>query len=158
MGVKVKGFNEVMASLDAKAKRVAEAFLMRLDVLGLEAVRYVRDRSSLDSWEDQTGNLRSSIGYIVVRDGSVVNTGGFEAVDGPKRSETSENGSSEGRKYAEELAARYPSGYALIVVAGMDYAVYVEAMANKDVLAGGEIFLKKKIRNLVREFNDKYGK
>lgn len=157
MGVKIQGFNEMMATLNARAQRIVENFLMNLDYLGLQSVRYIRDRTADESWMDQTGNLRSSIGYIVVRDGEICKSGGFETVNGPKRDKSSADGSAEGRSYAERLAANYPTGYALIVVAGMEYAAYVEAKANKDVLAGGEIFLKKEVRKLVRRFRQKYG-
>ena len=157
MGVKIQGFNEMMATLSARAQRIVENFLMSLDYLGLQSVRYIRDRTADESWMDQTGNLRSSIGYIVVHDGEIRKSGGFERVNGPKRDKSSADGSAEGRSYAERLAANYPTGYALIVVAGMEYAAYVEAKANKDVLAGGEIFLKKEVRKLVRRFSQKYG-
>lgn len=157
MGVKIQGFNEMMATLNARAQRIVERYLEELDKLGYDANRYIRDRTAEESWKDRSGNLRSSIGYIVVRDGEICKSGGFERVEGPKRDKSSEDGSAEGRSYAERLAANYPTGYALIVVAGMEYAAYVEAKANKDVLAGGEIFLKKEVRKLVRRFSQKYG-
>lgn len=157
MGVKIQGFNEMMATLNARAQRMVERYLEELDKLGYDANRYIRNRTAEESWMDRSGNLRSSIGYIVVRDGEICKSGGFERVDGPKRDKSSEDGSAEGRSYAERLAANYPTGYALIVVAGMEYAAYVEAKANKDVLAGGEIFLKKEVRKLVRRLSQKYG-
>lgn len=146
-----------MVKLNSRAQRIVELYLQRLDELGLRSVRYIRDRTASESWIDQSGNLRSSIGYIVVRDGEIRESGGFERVDGPRRGESSADGSREGRSFAERLAAGYPTGYALIVVAGMEYAAYVEAMENKDVLAGGEIFLKKEIRKLTKRFSQKYG-
>lgn len=157
MGVKIQGFNEMMATLNVRAQRIVERYLEELDKLGYDANRYIRDRTAEESWKDRSGNLRSSIGYIVVRDGEICKSGGFERVEGPKRDKSSEDGSAEGRSYAERLAANYPTGYALIVVAGMEYAAYVEAKANKDVLAGGEIFLKKEVRKLVRRLSQKNG-
>ena len=157
MGVKIQGFNEMMATLNARAQRMVERYLEELDKLGYDANGYIRNRTAEESWKDGSGNLRSSIGYIVVRDGEICKSGGFERVNGPKRDKSSEDGSAEGRSYAERLAANYPTGYALIVVAGMEYAAYVEAKANKDVLAGGEIFLKKEVRKLVRRLSQKYG-
>lgn len=157
MGVKIQGFDDMMAKLNSKAQRIVERYLEELDKLGYDANGYIRDRTAEESWMDQSGNLRSSIGYIVVRDGEICKSGGFNRVDGPKRGESSSDGSKEGRSYAERLASSYPTGYALIVVAGMEYAAYVEAKANKDVLAGGEIFLKKEVRKLVRRLSQKYG-
>lgn len=157
MGVKIQGFDDMMAKLNSKAQRIVERYLEELDKLGYDANGYIRNRTAEESWMDQSGNLRSSIGYIVVHDGEIRKSGGFERVNGPKRDKSSADGSAEGRSYAERLAANYPTGYALIVVAGMEYAAYVEAKANKDVLAGGEIFLKKEVRKLVRRLSQKYG-
>lgn len=157
MGVSIKGKSDLMRSLTARADRMAEAFTQNLDSLGLRAVRFIRDRGADSSWTDQTGNLRSSVGYILVRDGRICGGGGFETVNGPRRGDTDKDGSREGRGFAESLAERYPTGYALIVVAGMEYAAYVEAMDNKDVLAGGEIFLRKEVRRLRERFARKYG-
>lgn len=158
MGVKIQGFDKLMPALQAKADRLVKAFLDDLDYLGLKAVAYIRNRTANDSWMDQTGNLRSSIGYVIVHDGAVTGRGGFERVDGPKRGTTEMDGTVEGKNYAEELAKNYPTGYALIVVAGMEYAAYVERMESKDVLASGEIFLKKEIKKLVNDYRKTYGK
>lgn len=70
---------------------------------------------------NQTGNLTSSMGYIVTINGRIVRKNGFT----PNKS-TSTVGAQEGSAYAESLASQFRSGYALIVVAGMNYASYVE--------------------------------
>lgn len=144
--------DSLMPFLQKEADRIVKAFLDDLNYLGLKCVRFVRDRSADESWIDQTGNLRSSIGYIVAKDGKIVDKGGFEPVNGPMRSSSIEQGSKIGENYAEELASRYPEGYALIVVAGMNYAAYVERIESKDVLAKGELFLKREMKNLVKKY------
>lgn len=153
MGVKVKGFDKFMKDMRSEADRVVKDFIEQLDYLGLQAVAYIRDRSGDKSWYDQTGALRSSIGYVLVYNGSVIGESGFEPVRGANsRISQPKNGSKEGRDYAHELAKNYPSGYALIVVAGMDYASLVEAMDNKDVLASGSILLKREVERLVSKY------
>lgn len=156
MGVKVEGLDGLMSYIQRRADAISKAFVDDLNYLGLKAVAYIRNRSADQSWVDRTGNLRSSIGYIVVSDGKILNEGGFESVSGPQRGDAKSDGSQEGRTYAESLASRYSTGYALIVVAGMNYAAYVEAMENKDVLASGEIFLKKELKGLVEAYNAQY--
>ena len=42
-----------------------------------------------------------------------------------------------------QLASEYSNTYALVVVAGMNYADYVEALENKDVLASTELWAKR---------------
>ena len=76
---------------------------------------------STDSYKDQTGNLRSSLGYIIVEDGQVVQISSFETV------KQGHEGSKAGAEYAKQLAREYPTGIVLIVVAGMNYAAYVSA-------------------------------
>lgn len=146
MGITAKNFNEFVDDLRLKAERIEEGFIDKLNYLALEAIRYIRDRSEEESWRDHTGNLRSSIGYILVFNGLTVHRGGFEVVRNGRQ------GAADGRRYAEELASKYPAGYALIVVAGMEYASYVEAMENKDVLASGKVFLEKKVKELTDNF------
>jgi len=81
---------------------------------------------------DWTANLRSSIGYVVADDGEIVQAGGFEPIAG------GEQGASNGRRFAEDLARTYSGGYVLILVAGMRYAAYVQSKGY-DVLSSATI-------------------
>ena len=67
-----------------------------------------------------SGNLRSSIGYVVFKDGKPVNIA-FEAVKG------GHVGVHEGQRLAQQIGENYTDGYTLVVVAGMNYAVHVES-------------------------------
>lgn len=104
--------------------------------LGEECIAKIRDRSGSESWYDQTGNLRSSIGYAVYDYGWKKVQSSFQTVMGGS------DGSSEGRKMINNLANEYSKVYALVVVAGMNYAKYVESLENKDVLASTELWAK----------------
>lgn len=135
MGVKVSGDLDTRDML----KRVDKALLAEFNNVGLKCVRYARNRTAQESWIDQTGNLRSSIGYIVTKDGEVVSKSSFDKVLGPNADKANLDGSQEGESYALSLASEHADGYALVVVAGMDYASNVEALDNKDVLASAEV-------------------
>ena len=104
--------------------------------LGEECIAKIRDRSGSESWYDQTGNLRSSIGFAVYDYGWKKVQSSFQTVMGGS------DGSSEGRKMINNLANEYSKVYALVVVAGMNYAEYVESLENKDVLASTELWAK----------------
>ena len=99
---------------------------------------------STDSYKDQTGNLRSSIGYVIVKDGSVVRASSFEQV------KNGSDGTSKGRSYAESLAARYKNGIALIVVAGMNYAAYVKKRGY-DVIDSSELLAEQLVPQMLRK-------
>lgn len=109
--------------------------------LGEECVARIRDRSFEDSWIDHTGNLRSSIGYSIYDYGAKIIESAFPVV------RQGYEGQTEGKKYVSELASQYSKVYALIVVAAMSYAEYVEAIDGKDVLASTEIWAKNKINS-----------
>lgn len=93
-----------------------------------EAVKKIRDRSGSESWNDDTGNLRSSIGYGVYEYARKVIGSAFPIV----RQGT--EGAARGQEVINDLAGLYSKAYAAVVVAAMDYAEDVEKMENKDVL------------------------
>lgn len=108
--------------------------------LGEECITKVRDRSNTESWNDITGNLRSSIGYAIYSYGAKEVESAFAVVKGGTE------GSETGRKIVDELASVYADTYALVVLAGMDYADAVEARDNKDVLASTELWAKSVVK------------
>lgn len=77
------------------------------------------------NYQDRTGNLRSSIGYIILNNGEIVE----------KNFEGNNEGVDKGNEIAATVALNYPKGFVLIGVAGMEYAAYVEAK-NYDVISG----------------------
>lgn len=143
---------EVRQELERNRKRLI-AMMQRI---GEEIINGIRT-GEYSNWIDRTGNLRSSIGYILVMDGAVQTEGGFQLVKGPEADGTSV-GTGIGKQFAESLVSLYPNGIALIIVAGMEYAAYVEAMENKEVLAGGEIAARALVRKYIEEFNNRYSK
>lgn len=98
--------------------------LSEISAVGL---KFVTDARNIITYDDQTGNLRSSIGYIIVYNGQVVKED-FSQSGGPI-------GQQEGRQYAEYVGSLHNTGYALITVAGMEYASFVEAK-DFDVITG----------------------
>lgn len=94
----------------------------------------IRDRSAKESWIDHTGNLRSSIGFAVYEQGSKFMESAFSQVL------SGTDGSVKGKKMINDLAKEYSRVYALVVVAGMEYAGDVEALESKDVLASTKLW------------------
>ena len=121
------------------AKIVNEETIRALAYLGEKSIIRIRERSKKESWIDHTGNLRSSIGYAVYEHGKKQIASDFKVVL------NGDEGSKEGQKYVDRLASQYAQTYALVVVAGMNYAEYVEAIEGKDVLASTELWAKAKV-------------
>lgn len=145
MGITLTNGNEFRLDLLAEIRRADMLTVRALSMLGEMTVSMARSRSAEDSWIDRTGNLRSSVGYIVLRDGEIVSASDFGQV------KQGADGSKAGRQFAEEIARDIHSDYALIVVAGMNYASYVEAIESKDVLAGPELFARKNLPVMLKK-------
>ena len=126
--------DEIHKILVKEAERVERLTIRALSYLGEQCVIRVRDRGGDKSWYDQSGNLRSSVGYVIAHNGSIIQYSDFNQV------KQGSEGVKVGKDLAEELARRYPNDYVLVIVAGMNYAEYVEAMDNKDVLASTELW------------------
>lgn len=140
MGIKMTTkMDKVNAYLKAEEERIQRLTIRALAILGEKTVSLARDRSMEESWRDQTGNLRSSIGYVISYDGNIIQYSDFQQVKEGKE------GTKVGKDLAEEIAKQYVKGYALIVVAGMNYAEFVEARDNKDVLTTPELFANKEL-------------
>ena len=112
---------------------------MALSKLGEECVVKIRDRSKEESWIDHTGNLRSSVGYAIYDYGVKQIESAFEVVL------NGTNGVSEGQKMISQLGREYSQVFALVVVAGMNYASHVESLESKDVLASAELWAKETV-------------
>ena len=117
-----------------------EEIVRALAYLGEQCIIKIRDRGPKESWFDQTGNLRSSIGYAIYGHGRKAIESAFDVV------KNGSQGATEGKRMIDELATKYAETFALVVVAGMDYADAVEAMDNKDVLATTEIWAKREVQ------------
>lgn len=103
---------------------------------------------STDSYKDQTGNLRSSLGYVLVEDGQIVKFSSFETV------KQGQDGSKAGAEYAKQLAAQYPTGIVLIVCAGMNYAAYVSAKGY-DVQDSAELLAERLVPQMLKNLGYK---
>ena len=92
-------------------------------------MKYARDPNR-KRYTDQTGNLTSSIGYVVLWNGRVVRQSDFSPVqgNGKKRSGAGGlSGTKKGREFLQKLISENSEGLVLIVVAGMPYAALISA-------------------------------
>lgn len=91
---------------------------------GEEWLTYARENGP---YQDHTSNLRNSIGYAVVQYGRVV-IGAFPAGIAPKEEGGNpREAKAKGEKYADSIISELnPNKTYLVLVAGMEYAVFVE--------------------------------
>lgn len=137
MGVKL---NLNQSAINAKMKDAEEAILQKF----LRVLRYcgemaVNEARTSGNYQDQTGNLRSSIGYVIAINGKIIEDN-FEG---------SAEGQNVGKKIAREIARSIPD-IALIVVAGMKYASHVESKG-RNVLTSAEQLANNIVPNLLKQ-------
>ena len=151
----------VTEEITGAMNRTHEEIMEWLNDTGTEAVKKARlivtegggGGSVLPPYTVRSSNLVSSTGFAVVYNGKIMNTSSFDAVGGPDGD--GQEGSATGRAYVKELAMRYPTGYALILVAGMHYASYVQELYHKDVLVSGSLVAEQLVMELQNDFNNK---
>lgn len=144
MGIKLTmSSNAVSLRLEKMKERMIDQIIFNLQYVGEQCIKEARDGGT---YTDRTANLRSSTGYVILRDGKVVSKG----------LDQDPNATDEGRKAASTLLDQLSdtnrsSGITLIVVAGMKYAYYVEKIHNKVVLSSAELLAEQLIPQLMKQ-------
>lgn len=116
------GDDAIGAQVRLFQKRLEQAALFLLKDLGEELTKYAKDKHN---YTDRTGNLTNSIGYAIVRGSDIVFFGG--AI---QQGEGADNALKVAMKMAETLS----NSFSLIIVAGMNYAAYVETRGYNVIL------------------------
>lgn len=137
---------KLKAGLQAKMKDIVELLIKQLSVIGESCIKIAREEHPND-YNDITGNLRSSIGYVILYDGKPVQYGASKQYSGEKGDGA--DGPPAAEALLQKLQAKFPWGVVLIVCAGMKYAAYVEAVHHKDVLSGAELHAEKLAKRLL---------
>ncbi|MEX6691256.1 hypothetical protein QTN47_27350 [Danxiaibacter flavus] len=132
---------DIQKFLEDKMKALDTATLTRLKRIGETFVKNARENGN---YTDMTGNLRNSIGYVILRDGEQL----FQNFKKAARVKSDTTGANTAQRVALEVAASFPRGYVLIVVAGMDYAAAVESRG-KDVITASSITAKNDLSKAV---------
>jgi hypothetical protein len=145
-----------------KKAAIERAVISMLQRVGEEFITNARNKGS---YKDQTGNLRSSVGYVVMKNGLQLSKGGFVKIE-PNKSKGGKlvniiNGPKVGEKLVEEISkelrAKYLNAIILIVVAGMHYAAAVEAKGF-DVITGSSQIAEKELKQGIERIRTKISK
>lgn len=118
-----------------------EAIVVNLIALGEKCVNWAKDHHT---YKDRTGNLTASIGYMVIAKGKIVHKYNFQG-----KLKKRKKGHDAGDDYIREISGGYTNGYALVILAGMQYATDVQRNG-RDVLESAEILAEKELPNLIK--------
>lgn len=110
--------------------------------LRLVGEKFITNARNTNTYKDRTGNLRASIGYVIYKNGELV-----------EQNFSGGTGGSNAEKVSKAVLKDFPKGYVLIVVAGMEYAAAVESKGF-DVITGASLLADDDIKRemqLVKE-------
>lgn len=139
-------WNKVQSILEQQLQRVEDAICFNFRVIGEGSVNHARKHGS---YNDQTGNLRNSIGYVIAFDGRIVECEFKHGSGITNKAEFLAD-----KKIREMLVG--DSGYTLLIIAGMNYARSVENRG-RNVLTGTEKYLKSEVKVKMSKILSKAG-
>lgn len=143
MGIKPNfTVEDVRKRYDNFLQVVQEKQIQRLQKLGEMCITDARINKG---YMMQTGALTSSTGYEIFVDGVALHSR-FDAASGAESS-AAQTGITTGRAMAEKVG-KETKGVALVVVAGMNYAAYVEAKGY-NVLSSAEHLAQRELPRLL---------
>lgn len=147
MGIKkAANFEQVIAKgMESFLKETDRRIMMALEYMGEQCLIEARTNKG---YTDQTGNLAASVGYVILKNGRVAKQSGFQG----KINDSERRGPAKGRELAFSLATQYSGDYSLIVVAGMNYAAYVE-VKGRNVLTSAELLAERELPVLLTKLN-----
>lgn len=144
MGIEVNfSRSDVKRAFDNFLDGIERAQIRQLQKLGEMCLNEARLKGN---YQDQTGNLRSSIGYTIFKDGTAIHSVYSQIKDGI-----------EGVKSGEELAQKIGQdqpGVCLVVTAGMNYALYVESKGY-NVLSSAEHLAERELPRMLEKLVSK---
>ena len=142
MGIRITTpLSEIDAYIERSLEKAKQAIIGVFEDVGLQCLTEARDNPG---YIDQSGNLRSSIGYAVVVDGRITSMQISEQVKGGVE------GNREATAFLSRLASEHNTGICLIVVAGMNYAVYVEGRG-KNVLTSAKLLADRLVPQMLEQ-------
>ena len=136
--------DDVRKRFDAFLNEIEKKQIARLQRLGEMCLVEARTNKG---YMMQTGALLSSTGYEVFVDGVAIHSK-FDAASGAE-SNAAETGIKSGQNIAETIG-KGTKGIALVVVAGMNYAAYVEAKGY-NVLSSAEHLAERELPRMLEK-------
>lgn len=129
--------------INQRIERKKQALIARIFYIAEECLNNARENHK---YKVRTGNLTSSINYCIIDNGEIVKAGEWKPTPG---TESGKAGMEKGMDYLREMADAQPrDGITLLMVAGMPYAKYVEAMS-LDVLESSEAMAERKVKAMI---------
>lgn len=123
--------------------RIEKALIYQLEYLVADLENHAKLSAG---YKDRTANLKSSIGGVVLKNGTPISYKGFDGRP---------VGVKTGNEFINTLIRQFTSGYVLILVAGMDYATFVENYHGLNVLKKSEMRMMSELPKMLNQLKAK---
>ena len=137
--------DEISKYLKQQVLLIEKELIYRLEYLVADLQNHAKTSAE---YIDQTSNLKGSIGGCVLKDGKPISYKGFNG--------GGELGNKTGLEYLNSLISEQGSGYVILVVAGMNYASYVENYHNKNVLKKSELKMNRDLPEVFEKIKRRF--
>jgi hypothetical protein len=144
MSLKLKNQKELVNYIAGRAKVIEASLIYYLEYAVSELTEHAITNKG---YNDITSNLKSSIGGCVLKDGRPITYKGFEGQAVGKQT---------GLEFLNSLIASVGRGYSIIIVAGMEYATYVENYHGLNVLKKTELAAPAVLKSMIDELKGKF--
>ena len=144
---KVEGLRALQQKLNERKEALKRVLDMKILQLAEEAVSHAKVNKG---YKDRTANLKNSISYALYYDGGLV-TRGIGNIPNPQEAPKEHSGVAENlESFAQQNGGIRPTGYSLVIVAGMEYGAHVEHKGY-NVLHLTKYFLHDEMRKILEE-------
>ena len=147
---KVEGIRQLQQRLNERKEALKRVLDMKLLQLAEEAVTHAKHNKG---YKDRTANLKNSISFALFYDGELV-TQQVGKIPQPNEAPKEHQGvASNLEQFCSETGVVRPTGYSLIIVAGMEYGAHVEHKGY-NVLHLTKYYLRDEMKKVLEETID----
>lgn len=137
--LKLKNQKQITTHLFKQSILIEKALIFYLEAFVAELENHAKESAG---YQDQTGNLKSSIGGVVLKDGKPITYEGFKGKT---------EGVSTGKEFINSLVSKYQKGYTILLVAGMEYASPLENYLDFNVLIKTELKMQRELPEIMQK-------
>lgn len=141
MTFRLKNKKQLTNYIAKRGDLIEKALIFNLEFLVTELQNHAKESAE---YEDRTSNLKSSIGGVLLKDRKPITYKGFV------NQGTADTGDITGLEFINSKIAEMENGYVIVVVAGMEYASYVENEHNLNVLKKTELKMNRELPRMLK--------
>ena len=145
--LRAEGVRRLQERLTERQQALRKVLDMKLRQLAEEAVTHAKQNKG---YRDRTANLKNSISYALFYDGQLLTQQAGQIPHPEEAPKGHQDVTSNLEEFCQEEGVVRPSGYSLIIVAGMEYGAHVEHKGY-NVLHLTKYFLHDEMKKILEE-------